>query len=102
MKIELNVTIPDYNLSLVKREDLTDITKLAGHLFFTSCDMTNFGHVKVGTVEVEVELLPPDEIVGNAVVALRAKAAEIRAKATAEVTALEGKAQQLLAIENAA
>jgi hypothetical protein len=100
MKITLIAAIPEYYLTTLKREDLGNIEKVAPYLSFTQTDMSSIGHVRVGTVEVDVEIVPPDEIIGNAVLALRQKAKEIRAKATAECTALEAKAQQLLAIEN--
>jgi len=92
--------LPDYNLTQVQREDLTDAAKLLPYLSFCQHDMSSAGYTEVGRVEIEVELLPPDQIVGNAVVALRAKASSIRAKAKAEATMLEGRAQKLLAIEN--
>lgn len=100
MKIKLYAHLDEHSLTYVKREDLADIEKVVPSLYFSRHDLSSHGNVIVGTVEVDVELLPPDQIIGNAVLALRAKAAEIRAKATKEVTELEGKAQQLLAIEN--
>lgn len=99
MKIKLFAYISDSSLAHIDRKDLSDIEKVVEHTSFSRYDPTKYGNVVVGTVEVDVELLPPDEIVGNAIVALRAKAAEIRAKATAESTVLEAKVQQLLAIE---
>jgi hypothetical protein len=69
---------------------------------FSQHDNTRYGFAIVGEAEIEIELLPPDQIVGNMVLALRSKAAEIRSEATAKVTALESRAQQLLALENKA
>jgi hypothetical protein len=98
--LTLNISLSNHSLAYIKPQDLTDAERLVGHLTFSRVDMTSMGYVNVGTVEIDISLLPPDQIIGNAVVALRAQAANIRAKATAEATALEGKAQQLLAIEN--
>lgn len=100
MKITLIASLAPHNLTYFRREDLASIEKLAPALSFTQTDMTDAGYTNVGTVEVDVELLPPDQIIGNTILALRARAATIRAKATAEATQLEAKAQQLLAIEN--
>jgi hypothetical protein len=100
MKVQLFAYLTDLDLKLVKLQDLADVSKITPHLHYCNYDPTTFGHVIVGTAEIDVELLPPDQIVGNAVLALRAQAAEIRAKATREVMELEGKVQQLLAIEN--
>jgi hypothetical protein len=100
VKIKLYAYLSENQLKYLKQEDLTDVEKVMPHVYFSQHDLSSHGNAVVGTVEVDVELLPPDQIVGNAVLALRAKAAEIRVKATMEVTELEGKAQQLLAIEN--
>jgi hypothetical protein len=96
----LYAAIPETSFSLINLQDLTNVDKLLPHLIFLTSDFSSMGYTNVGKVEIDVELLPPDQIVGNAVLALRAKAANIRAKATAEATKLEGMAQQLLAIEN--
>lgn len=100
MKITLYAQLSETSLGFIDIKNLADPKKLADHITFFTSDMSNLGYVTIGTVEVDVELLPPDQIIGNAIVALRAKAAGIRAKAMAEATQLEGKAQQLLAIEN--
>lgn len=99
MILKLNAYITDYALRTLSRDDLT-AEKLAHHIILSQFDMTEYGNVKVGEVEVDFEVLPEDQIVGNAIIALRAKAAGIRAKATAEATAIEGRVQQLLSIEN--
>lgn len=100
MKVTIYATLSETSLSYIDLKDLADIGKIANHLSIFTSDMSKHGYVVVGTTEVDIDLLPPDQIIGNAVLALRAKAAEIRAEATARVTALESKAQQLLAIEN--
>jgi hypothetical protein len=100
--ITLNVSLSPESLRFVNLKDLDNPAKLIDHLSFTRFDMSNMGYVLVGKLEVDVSLLPPDQIVDNAVLALRAKAASIRAEATAKATQLEGMAQQLLAIENKA
>jgi len=50
--------------------------------------------------EIEIELLTPAEINNGAVEALKAQVQEVRAKAEKEVTQLQDKINQLLAIEN--
>lgn len=100
MKVQLFAYLTEFDLKIVNLQTLADVEKVAPHLHYCNYNPTKFGHVVVGTAEIDVELLPPDQIIDNAVLALRSKAAEIRARATAECTVLEGKAQQLLAIEN--
>jgi hypothetical protein len=97
--VKLYAYIPEFTLSHIKPSDFKD-GEIAKHLMFTDYDPKSHGGTVVGTVNVEVELLPTDKIIVNAADALRAKAIEIRAKATKECAELEGRAQQLLAIEN--
>lgn len=96
--MKLFAYISDHNLHDVNPKTLADGTALQ-YVSFSQHDMTKYGCVNVGEVEVKLELFSTNTIVGNAVVALRAKAAEIRAKATKETTELESKVQQLLCIE---
>ncbi len=98
MRIKLYAYVSDYNLSCVNPKTLTDGTAFQ-FVSFAQTDMTKYGGVTVGEVEVDLELLPVNTIIGNAVVALRAKGAEIRAKAIKETTELESRVQQLLCIE---
>lgn len=100
MKVTLNAYLSGYALGYLKPEDLKDIGKVLPQLSFSQHDLSTVGHTLVGHAEVDVDLLPPDQIVGNMVLSLRAKAKDIRAKASAEATALEGRVQQLLALEN--
>lgn len=97
MKITLKICIYTHVLALFKRGDLT-IEKLAPYLHYQT--RVSEHDVVIGEVEVDIDLVPEDEIVGAAVIALRAQAKAIRAKAADEARAIEGKVQQLLSIEN--
>jgi hypothetical protein len=100
MKVTLIASLSSGTLDYVNLKDLDSIEKLIPHLSFTQCDMSSMGYVNVGKVELEADLLSPDQIIGNAVVALRIEAKKLRAEASAKAGRLEAKAQQLLAIEN--
>lgn len=97
MKINLKVCIYASVLGHFKRGDLT-VEKLAPYLNYTT--RPNPSEVVIGEVEVEVEAVPEDEIVGNTVIVLRAQAKAIRAEAADKARAIEGQVQQLLSIEN--
>jgi phosphatidate phosphatase PAH1 len=98
MKITMTAYVYDFALSQLKRGEITN-EALAPHLRLTTSKLSE-SHIKVGEVEIDFEVLPEDQIVEGMIVALRAQAATIRAEATAKCTAIEGKVQQLLSIEN--
>lgn len=76
--------------------------KGADSLYYTSHDMSKSGHVFAGNAVVTLDLCGERELVDNKVASLREQAVSIRAKATAEVTRIEGQIQSLLSIENGA
>jgi hypothetical protein len=57
------------------------------------------GYTYVGTALIEVDVLEHKEIIANKVDALREEIKSTRAQAQARVTELEGKIQNLMAIE---
>lgn len=91
--------IPGHALAYTKPEDLLGPDAFK-HLSFSAHDLKSMGYVKVGIATVTLELEGEHVIVQNAIEALRAQQAEIRAKATAECTALDTKINNLLALEN--
>jgi hypothetical protein len=100
MKAKMFAYLTQQDMHILSAEDLKDVEKVSKRVYLSSHDMSAQGWVLVGHVEADIEILPPNAVVENAVVAFRAKATEIRAKATAECTQLEGLVNQLLAIEN--
>lgn len=98
--VKLHAYLPEWQLAYLSREDMKDPKKLVKALSFTTHEGILEGSALAGSVEVEVTLLPEDQIINNMVIGLRAKASGIRAKATEEATQIEGKINQLLAIEN--
>ena len=64
--------------------------------------MSHHGFVLIGHAEIDIELLTPAEINNGAVEALKTQVQEVRAKAEKEVTQLQDKINQLLAITNEA
>jgi len=67
----------------------------------STCPVNN-GFTLVGTARITLTLLDSDTITTNKISALKEEAKTIRAEATAKVTRIEGKIQQLLCIENSA
>lgn len=84
------------DMEKLKQGDIKQLT------FSTHADMQGIGWVHVGQLDVDFAIVSDNELVNNAVAALRAKAAEIRAEATAKCTQIEGQINQLLCIENGA
>lgn len=78
--------------------------QLASHLLYRALDAEPSKDLphwsRVGTADVTVHLDSADKMVDNMVVALRTQAKEVLAKAQAEATHLERKAQELLALPN--
>jgi hypothetical protein len=74
--------------------------KGADSLYYTSHDMSKTRHTFAGNATITLDLCGERELVDNKVASLREQAVSIRAKATAEVTRIEGQIQQLLCIEN--
>lgn len=99
MKIKLNVSLSYHALVMLKPEDLENPEKYASYLYF-SRHKPQAGDVPMGEVEVDFQPPAPKEIVGNAVVSLRDKASELRAKAFKDSQVYETMADNLLAIEN--
>lgn len=90
----------DHQLQQVPRDGLT-VEQLAPYLNIRPLDASDYpSQIVVGEVEVDLDLLPPDIIIGNAAVALRNRAKEIRARAADEARKYDTMAEQLLAIEN--
>lgn len=93
----LRVSALDY----VDPADLADPEKHR-HLTFMAGDTTYFeknGYILMGTATATFNLVDGRAVVDGAVTALQQEAAAIRAEATAKCTAIEGKINQLLAIE---
>lgn len=90
----------DHALQSLPRDSLT-LEQLAPHLNIRPLDASDYAsQIVVGEVEVDLDLLPAEIIIGNAAIALRNQAKEIRAEAGQRAMQLEAKAEQLLAIEN--
>lgn len=97
MKVTLYAYIPDFFVEYIKREHLGTPDMLQ-HMCFSTNQTTKGAHL--GKVEVELEFLPPEAVIESIAEMLRRKIVDIRAAATKEVTQVEHKLNQLLAIEN--
>jgi hypothetical protein len=62
--------------------------------------MSHHGFMLIGHAEIFLDLFTPAQINQSAVMALKAQVKEVKAKAEKEVTQLQDKINQLLAIEN--
>jgi hypothetical protein len=83
-----------FDMKKLKEGDISQVT------FSTHENMTNVGWTRLGELDVSFDVVSDNEIVKNAVEALRAKQAAIRAEATNECTKIDSLVNQLLCIEN--
>lgn len=103
MKIKLYLTMYPFMLKYLTPEQLENVDEIVKRCIFrTDKPEPGSESFTVGEIEVDVdfELASPDKILGAAAVALRQKAAGIRAKAHMEADQVDEMANQLLAIEH--
>lgn len=74
--------------------------EILSRISFLVSDMSEYGYSVVGSAEVVVTLMQEGEMIDAKVEALRAEASKVQAEATAKVTGIQRKIQQLLAITN--
>lgn len=97
----IKIWTDEYGLMNMNVSDLSD-PKNAPYFVFTSANMNNCGYTQVGTGEVNCSFFSRDEIQQGAIDSLKAQVQEVKAKAEKEVTKLNDKINQLLAITNEA
>ena len=95
----LKILVSQHALDCLDVSDLNNPDNLKW-LTFTTNDFSNLGYTLVGSAEVQCSFLDRNDIQGHAVDALKAEIQNVRAKAENEVTKLNEKIQQLLAITN--
>lgn len=101
MKLSKQVYLSDSAQKYMKSSDMTDPDNSRWFSYYTE-DMSHHGFILIGKAEIEIELLTPAEINNSAVETLKAQVQEVRAKAEKDVTQLQDKINQLLAITNEA
>lgn len=99
MKLSKKVYLSDSAQKYMKSADMTDPENSKWFSYHDN-DMSGHGFMLIGHAEIELDLFNPAQINHSAVMALKAQVQEVRAKAENEVTKLNEKIQQLLAIEN--
>ena len=99
MKLSKQVYLSDSAQKYMKSSDMTDPENSKWFSYHDN-DMSGHGFMLIGNAQIEIELLTLAEINNGAVEALKAQVQEVRAKAEKEVTQLQDKINQLLAIEN--
>ena len=95
----IKIWVSEYSM---KHVDLSDLNKSENKDFFlfSNSDMSDIGYSLIGMGEVECSFFSRAEIQNNAVEALKTQVQKIKAEAEKEVTKLNEKIQQLLAITN--
>jgi hypothetical protein len=94
---KLKAWLPDY--SHLRPEDLHNPEKMLDGVIFSMVDMRSSGWTHVGDASITVDVvLTPDQMIASKIETLRAQAAKIRADAHMEITRIEDKIQNLLAI----
>ena len=73
--------------------------ELVANVCFTALDMAKHGYTKIGAATIEFDLIEPNEMIDNKIVALRAELQIVKADAQVKVQRLEDQLQSLLAIE---
>lgn len=97
----IKIWVSEYSM---KHVDLSDLNKPENKDFFlfSNSDMGDIGYALIGMGEVECSFFTRAEIQNNAVEALKTQIQKVKAEAEKEVTKLNEKIQQLLAITNEA
>ena len=89
--------------SLMSPEELHNATpeELVKHLTFRdeSAFWVEIGYTKVGTVKIDIELAPQNDMINNKIEALRAEMQMVKAESQKKVQDISVKIQNLLAIE---
>lgn len=95
----LEATVNAYLPSYYKVGDLEgDAVAAVNKLTITDLDMHSHGYAVVGRARVEITLVSEDVLLTNKIDALRKQAADVQANATAEVTNIHRRINELLAI----
>lgn len=97
----IKIFTDEYGLINMNVSDLSD-PKNASYFIITNANMTDFGYTQIGTGEINCRFFTRDEIQQGAIDSLKAQVQEVKAKAEQEVTKLNDKINQLLAITNEA
>ena len=95
----IKIWTDEYGLINMNVSDLSD-PKKEPYFLYTNANMTNCGYTQVGTGEVNCSFFTRNEIQQGAVDSLKAQVQKVKAEAEKEVTKLNDKIQQLLAITN--
>jgi hypothetical protein len=95
----IKIWVSESSLNYVDLSDLNNPENQRS-FFYTNTDMTDMGYTQLGVAVIENSFFSRTEIQSNAVTVLKAQMQEVKAKAEKEVTHLQDKINQLLAIEN--
>jgi hypothetical protein len=95
------IFIDQHGLDYINVSNLFD-PKNEPYFLYTNSDMTKHGYTQIGTGEINHIFYTRDAIQERAIDSLKAQVQEVKAKAEKEVTKLNDKIQQLLAITNEA
>ena len=95
----IKIFIDEHGLNYINVSDLSD-PKNEPYFLFTNADMTKHGYTHIGTSRMNNTFFTRDAIQERAIDSLKAQVQKVKAEAEKEVTKLNDKIQQLLAIEN--
>ena len=95
----IKIWVSEYSM---KHVDLSDLNNPENKEWFlmSNSNMSDIGYALIGTGEVECSFFSRAEIQNNAIEALKTQVQKIKAEAEKEITNLNEKIQQLLAITN--
>ena len=95
----IKIWVSEYSM---KHVDLSDLNNPENKEWFlmSNSNMSDIGYALIGMGEVECSFFSRAEIQNNAIEALKTQVQKIKAEAEKEITNLNEKIQQLLAITN--
>lgn len=97
MKVQLYAFLYDHALAMLSPESLKDESKVIAQCSFSQ-RLPLKDVVPVGVIEVDVELVPADQIMQGMIAMLRNKQDRVRQEAGDKVAEIEFQVQNLLAL----
>ena len=99
MKAKTTVWLTKHSRLSPEQIATATVEQLIEDVSFTNLEMSKHGYTMIGTATIEFDLIEPNEMIDNKIVALRAELQGVKAEAQVKVQRLEDQLQSLLAIE---
>ena len=100
MDNEMKIWLSDSSMKTPEQLAAMTPAQIASIAVLYNGDFSTMGYSMIGTAKIEIDLVPPDQMISLKVEALRRDITTIKAAAQQKVEELEEKLQSLLAITN--